>query len=254
MTEPDSRRMRMMRLLGAVVATSAMVLALPATGALADQAPDHAGTTDPHPHDGDPHPPDGDPHPPDGDPHPPEGNFTCRASVLRFEGAGLLDALDLEPIVSNPDNDPCVTDSDGLPTLAVGPLTARILQSSTENRDDGATSKASVADVVLTDGTTTLIIRAASSRADVTCTDDQPTFSGSSQVVGVTIIQPGRLPRTVAVGGPNQVINAGAITVVLNEQTTTPDSLTQRAVNASTPLGDLVVAESIADVNGNPCA
>ncbi len=243
MTEPDSRRIRMLKLLGAVVATSAMVLALPVTGALAQDP----GTTDPHP-------PTSDPHPPDTDPHPPEGNFTCRASVLRFEGAGLLDALDLEPIVSNPDNDPCVTDSDGLPTLAGGPLTARVLQSSTENRDDGATSKASVADVILTDGKTVLIIKAASSRADVTCTGGQPTFSGSSQVVGVTIIQPGRLPRVIAVGGPNQVITAGPISVVLNEQTTTPDSLTQRAVNASTPLGDLVVAESIADVNGNPCA
>ncbi|MDQ3484275.1 MAG: hypothetical protein M3445_02510, partial [Actinomycetota bacterium] len=158
MTEPDSRRIRMLKLLGAVVATSAMVLALPATGALAHDP----GTTDPHP-------PTSDPHPPDTDPHPPEGNFTCRASVLRFEGAGLLDALDLEPIVSNPDNDPCVTDSDGLPTLAGGPLTARVLQSSTENRDDGATSKASVADVILTDGKTVLIIKAASSRADVTC-------------------------------------------------------------------------------------
>lgn len=242
MTEPDSRRIRVMKLLGAVVATSAMVLALPATGALAHDP----GTTDPHP-------PTSDPHPPDTDPHPPEGNFTCRASVLRFDGAGLLDALDLEPIVSNPDNDPCVTDSDGLSTLP-GPLTARVLQSSTENRDDGATSKASGADVILTGGTTSLIIRAASSRADVTCTDGQPTFSGSSEVVGVTIIQLGQLPRVIPVGGPNQVITAGPISVVLNEQTTTPDSLTQRAVSADTPLGDLVVAESIADVNGNPCA
>lgn len=228
-----SRRMRRMWLLGAAMATSALVLALPvAPGALATH-----GGTELHP----------------GDPHPPAGNFTCRASVLRFEGAGALSALMLEPIVSNPDNDPCVTDSDGLPTLAGGPLTARILQSSTENRADGATSRASVADVILTDGMNTLRIRAASSDASVTCTGGAPAFSGSSQVVGVTIIQAGQLPRTIAVGGPNQVITAGPITVVLNQQTTTPTSLTQRAVFASTPLGNLIVAESIADVNGNPC-
>lgn len=180
------------------------------------------------------------------------GNFTCRASVIRAElptGTTLL-----EPVASNRPNNPCVTDSDGLPSLNASVLgvgiQASLLQSSTSSTASGATSTATVADVRVTQLLGTAVrARVASSTASVGCVNGSPSFSSSSQVVGLTVNgQP-----IVVTGQPNQSVLGGLI--ILNQRIVTADRITRRAVVVN--LGGLlrvVVAESIADVSGNPCA
>jgi hypothetical protein len=178
------------------------------------------------------------------------GNFTCRASVLRLEsptGSTLL-----EPVASNRPNDPCVTDSDSLATLTVlGTLQASLLQSSTTSAPGGATSNASVASVTLATSPG-ISADVAESEASARCSAGAPVFSGSSRVVNLQI---GGRSVTV-LGTPNQRINLplGLGFVVVNQEIVTADRITRRALFVSTPLLRVVVAESIADVHGNPCA
>ena len=179
-------------------------------------------------------------------------NFTCRASVLRLEvppGNTLL-----EPVVSNNPNNPCVSDADGLPSINVLGVSAKLLQSSTSNSSTGATSQASVADVALNRPLVPVIrVQVANSQASVVCSAaGTPVFSSSSQVVGLTI----NGNPVVVTGQPNQTINLlGLGTIVLNQRIVAADRITRRAVVVNLPgLLRLTLAESIADVSGNPCA
>lgn len=180
------------------------------------------------------------------------GNFTCRASALRAElptGTTLL-----EPVASNRPNDPCVSDSDGLLSLnanvlGIGIRTAA-LQSSTSATPTGATSKASVLDARISQLLGTSVrITVARSEASVSCVNGSPAFSSSSEVVGLTV----NGAPVVVTGAPNQSVLGGLL--ILNQRIVTADRITRRA--AVVTLGGLlrvVVAESIADVSGNPCA
>lgn len=61
-------------------------------------------------------------------------------------------------------------------------------------------------------------------------------------------------------GQPNQTIripttDGSILTIVINEQVRTSDRITVRALRVGSPLlnTNVVVAESIADVQGHPC-
>lgn len=176
-------------------------------------------------------------------------NFTCRASVLRLEAPQGNTVL--EPVVSNNPNNPCTSDADGLPTIDLLGVSAKLLQSSTTNSATGSSAQASAADVALVRaGAPVVRAQVANSQASATCSAGAPAFSSSSQLAGLTINgQP-----TVVTGQPNQTINLLLATIVINQRITTADRVTRRALVVNVPgLLRLTVAESIADVSGNPC-
>ena len=190
--------------------------------------------------------------------HPPTAEgFSCRASALRVNALGGL--VFSEPVVANKANDPCADDSASAVTASVPNLAqASVLSASTDSQANGSSSQASVANLVVTLGGTSIAASALSSQAAASCGAFHPQFSSSSNIA------------TLAIGGKSYVVGSdpltinvptsgGLLSVVANERIQTSDQVTRRALRVSllsfTGLGTTVVAgESIADVNGNPCA
>lgn len=192
--------------------------------------------------------------------HPPttKENFTCRASALRVNALGGL--LFAEPVVANRANDPCRDEKASALTANVpGLVRAGVLNAKTDNERFRAMSKASVADVTITLGNTTIRATVLSSRAAVTCRfgSPNPEFSGSSSLATLSVDG-----RRKTVGGQSQTIRIpttnGVLIIAINEQVRERKRITQRALRVTllpkTGLATtVVVAESIADVKGNPC-
>lgn len=123
-------------------------------------------------------------------------NFTCRASGLRV--SSLL--LNSEPVVANRRNSPCADETAQAASATVpGLVTAGVLNAETDNRVDGATSKASVATVSITLGGRVITATVLESNAAVTCTGGTPSipfhpgtpgtpvFSGSSSIATLNV-------------------------------------------------------------------
>ena len=196
--------------------------------------------------------------------HPPpptsDENFTCRASALRV--SALNGVLFSEPVVANRANNPCRDEKASALTANVpGFAQAGALNAETDNEARGATSKASVANVTLTLGGRTINATVLSSQAAVTCSGGfhpGPQFSGSSSLATLTVDG-----KSYTVGDQSQTIqipqNDGSVlTIAINEQVREQNRITQRALRVTlapgTPLAtEVVVAESIANVRGNPC-
>lgn len=201
-----------------------------------------------------------------------QNNFTCEASVVRVSGEGPLAALQIEPFVANPQNDPCRDASAGLiPNLLLpGNLgSASVLFARTDDPGcspsttpcqpgDAATADSGVLLITLTvPGLPPIHAQVLTSHAEARCEGTgPPALSGNSRVValtvGTTTIDPVTTAHqhvTIPVPAP-----VGPIVVHINHQETTPTSITQRAVFIETGLADVVIAEAIADFNGNPCA
>jgi hypothetical protein len=188
------------------------------------------------------------------------GDFSCRASVLRFGT--------LEPVVANGPRTPCKDASAILPTITVGPVTARVLQAATDvtpndpaNTDpavgDGAVARATVASVDV--GATGLTVHVGVLRSSATvgpCTDNSPTapppaLSAETEVVGLVVNS-----TAIEVPAGHQDIPLGALgTIHLNEiDNDAPNSIRARALFVEGgPLAGLTISESIADFEGNPC-
>jgi hypothetical protein len=192
------------------------------------------------------------------------GNFSCRASALRIENNALLTALGqpvLEPVVANENDNPCnpenetLVDTGNTLTGPPGTLRAQALEAETTETDDGATASSSVARVRITNtaGVELISARLVGSSATATCdAQGNPQLEGESSIValnlnGQRIVVP---DEEVAIPVP------GVGTLFLNYQEEKDGVLTQRAIflDTNTPLGDVIVAESVVDVHGgNPC-
>jgi|SRR5215218_1197246 len=177
----------------------------------------------------------------------PGGEFSCQASALRL--SGLLKA---EPLVANPANAPCQTDSKGLiGPLNLGPLTINgVLTARTEATAAGGHAESSVTRAVIGIGPV-ISADVLTSQANVSCVEGEPVFSSSGDVVNVKL---GTLVIQIPAGQRPLVLSIPLVgTLYLNEVVTTPTSITRRALRLDTLLLDVVIAESIADVRDKPC-
>ncbi len=178
--------------------------------------------------------------------------FSCRASLVRTEGTP-GGVLDLEPVVANPPNDPCVSEDaallDPLNPLTI-PNLATVRALYTQTNAHGASGSearagAATADVTLPDGTV-VHGEALTSQASAGCKNAQPDLQGSSHVL---FLQVGG-QTVVDVSQPQTITVPGVATIFLNQQQKTGDTVTQRALRVESALGTVTVAESIADVHG----
>jgi hypothetical protein len=203
--------------------------------------------------------------------------FSCRASAARVRTSSPLPALLIEPVVANDPDVPCLSASKAtLAPTSIGPITAAVLSADTAVSAAGATASARVADAGLDlSGPSTVALpllpplqlpgllpvkvtlATLNSSAAYTCQNGQPAASGSSQVLGLRLQVLGldvpiNLPDP---GAPVDIDLGGLLTVHLNQQVVTADTITQRAVSiTSALLGiEVALAESIADISGNPC-
>jgi len=204
------------------------------------------------------------------------GDFSCRASVVRVdftnEGAGgPLSALGvIEPLVANDQDTPCAPDDSSVIKngTGLGPLgSLGLLFASTDTTpNESASAEAGVLHLNLTlgnviPGVPVIDVKVLTSNANATCVDGEPQLSGESHVVKVTVgDQAIEIPPPDANGSNHMDIGPiplpapiGPVTIHLNEQTTTANSITQQALFVDTGLVDVVVAESQADFTGNPC-
>lgn len=198
-----------------------------------------------------------------------DGHFTCRASLTRVDLTVLGVHAFLEPVVANPDNDPCTTDDDGIPnqqislqpTLDVA-VTAKLLWASTVNdpRHRGV-AETGVADVHITLLGQTITAEVLTAEAHAACVNGKPQLSSTSTVVGVRVnntvvnVPTGQEHVEVAIV---DALGLHIATLHLNETIPGSNKVTQRAlwleVHADDLVsGDIVIAEAIADFTGKPC-
>jgi hypothetical protein len=193
-----------------------------------------------------------------------DGAFSCRASALRLGTT--------EPVVANPPDSPCRDAIRAAPTATVSTgglvslnVNAKTLDARTDQTPndiettapvagDSGLSKASVTSVTIVRGLTVISANVLQSQAKVECVVSAngglvPQLTSSSSLASLSI---NGVP--VNLNG-SLTINLGVITIAVNERITTSNEVTQRALRVSTlGLPTLVVAESIADFTGNPCA
>ena len=195
----------------------------------------------------------------------PDGHFSCRASLLRVDGEGLLGSLFLEPIVANSAGEPCVSDAAGVlnEQLAVDALGLsvglKLLYADTvKDGSNSATAETGVAALRIELGGVLglplggVVIEVEVLTAEAAAECPGPGLRGESTVVGLRInglevdVPLGQQPLSVT-------LPLGLGGLHLNQTTLTGDTVTQRALYLDTILADVVVAEAIADVHGRPC-
>lgn len=188
--------------------------------------------------------------------------WSCGADAVTASVAG---QSILDPV--NATHSPCSDQTVGLPNttdaLGLAPtINAKSAYAITSAKPPGdrpivqtVGGASGVEGLSLTTGAGTVVIGvgAAQSMAVANCVNNQPVLTGNSQVTGLTING-----QTVTLDGPlkdltDAISNSplgGLVTVKLNEQIKTPTGLIQRAAHvlvlnaASTPLADVIVAES----------
>ncbi|HVE45840.1 MAG TPA: hypothetical protein VNA57_03705, partial [Acidimicrobiales bacterium] len=186
---------------------------------------------------------------------------TCRASAVRFEGAGLLQGVLVEPIVASPE-DECTADVEGiLDDTFGGPLAGRTLELPgglgtvralyAETQADG-TSEAGVLRTTLTiDPLPPIVVDALMAQSEAACDGDDPVFDGESRIARVDLNADDEVDPVVDIRTEQTLINnLAGVTVIANQQTVTDDTIVQRALFVETPVGTLVVAEAISDIHG----
>jgi hypothetical protein len=131
-----------------------------------------------------------------------------------------------------------------------GLLTAEVLHASTVGQGDRSRSEASVADLSLTVAGNTVTADFLMSRAMAVCGSGGATTSGSSELAGLTING-----QRITVGAPpNQTVDLpDGSKVIINEQSTSPGSMTVNALHVIVPgVADVVVASAHADITCPP--
>lgn len=189
------------------------------------------------------------------------GVFSCTGTALRVLG--------ITAAVANPANLPCVDDSKtvlsaslnaGLINVKTGVLNATTDQtpndlSAPATNGDKAVSTAKVDSTTISTLGLKVELGVIQSQASVTCVAGAPSYAGSSNVASLKI---NGLPVTVGSAPLTIPLVIGALK--LNSTQVSNGQVVQRAVAVETILGDIVIAESKADVhgtpfhpNGNPC-
>ena len=203
-----------------------------------------------------------------------DDNFTCRASLIRTENFPVVGPVNpnIEPTVANAKNNPCETDTAGLlapvlgedNTITAGPVTAKLLFANTTNNDNAAPpakqnasaeSGVAVVDIAIP-GAPPIRAEILTANAMASCETgtNPPTLTSGSTVARLFINGTEPLaPVTNPLNGAQTVPLGPLGNIFLNQTTKTPNSITQRALVVDTILGDVIVAEAIADFRGNPC-
>ena len=192
------------------------------------------------------------------------GTFSCRASALRVELLGLT----VEPFVANEPGNPCADDNAGVnATLALNvpnsrptvTVDASALFANTEGDSQG------FADSGLADVTIGLFGGAVKLSASILTSEatagpcPSTSLASESTVADVSLKVLGLVKALVFANGVASVdlrlLGFGVLTVRLNEQIMGANQVTQRALRVSSDLlhANVVVAEAIADVHGDPC-
>lgn len=180
------------------------------------------------------------------------GEFSCRASAIRVSGLILVGTL--EPFVANDQVVPCESDNDSLlsPGIGVGPVSAAAVEAITAAGPNGVGAFARVvgASVGIGPGIGAEVLRA---NASVTCVNGNPVLGSDSKVARLIIGN----STPVDIKAHQHIVIPLVGTLHLNHTSTTPNSVTRRALWLATPsaaLPDVVIAEAHADYTGNPCA
>lgn len=198
----------------------------------------------------------------------PDNGFTCRASAVRTENSS-IEAANIEPFTANEEGGACRSESTGLigpaaPVPLPGGLgTVRAAYAETDDATNSAESGVADIDLTLPGGHTVSADVLQSQASAGACA--APALTGSSTVLSVTVDGTTVTVPAEDAGAPLEVPLAGLGTLFLNYQDG-PDAgaadqvLTQRALfldvdQAVLPLvPDVIVAEAIADIHGDPCA
>ena len=179
------------------------------------------------------------------DAHPPN-SFSCRASALRTEGFPVA-VLNIEPVVANPQDGPCVTDMATALAAAAPPfVSASVLTATTSSVTNTATADVATASVVL--GSFFANLSVIHSQAHVECVGGTPVFSSSSSIA-IAATSLGNLD-----GNASAYFDLGlGVELWINRTIVTPTAIIQRAFELHTPLGNVVISEAIADFVPDPC-
>ena len=181
----------------------------------------------------------------------PTGTLSCRASLARAEGS----LLNLEPVVANEQNSPCVAEDTGLidplkhvSLSSLGYVDLLFAQTTTGPGGSQARSGAAVAHITLPG--LTVHAEAVTAYANASCTGNPtPALSGNSHILWISI----NGQTLLDVSDPVTIPLGPLGTVYLNQQVSGPNEVTQRAIRIETPIETVTVAESIADFTGEPC-
>ena len=214
------------------------------------------------------------------------GEFSCQASAVRVNALGVK----VEPFVANKPDVPCRDDAKGLinPTDVLGVVRLSVLSARTFADPEGIPGTYAETEVVdaklpvpgatspldglpglpglpdlggllpglpdlggLLPGLPAIHAEVLNTKAGSYCDDGQVAFYSDSKVVNLTIGDqliaiPDNKPYT---------LDLGIAKVYINELITTPNSVTRRAlrINSALLALDVVLAESKANAEGNPC-
>ena len=187
--------------------------------------------------------------------------FGCRASTTRVAA---LNSLLVEPTIANPGTTPCKTDTAGASTVSVpitgaspvvaGPVGA-FTYATNSGFAPGAASLAAVDGVTLPspNGGSIVVVGPIQAQASYACVNDKLVAAGSATVNVITI---NGTATTVPTGTPQTIPLGGGSYLAVNEQITTSNSLTERAIDLHiSGLADIVVAEAqVTQSKTDPCA
>jgi hypothetical protein len=128
---------------------------------------------------------------------------------------------------------------------------AEVLHASTIGQGDRSRSEASLANLSLSVGGNTVTADFLMSQAMAVCSTGGASTSGSSEVIGLAV----NGQRIVVSGSPNQTVTlpANAGSIIINEQSTSPGSITVNALHVKAAgVADVVVASAHADISCPP--
>jgi hypothetical protein len=192
-----------------------------------------------------------------------KGDFSCRASALKV-GA----PLNAEPVVAN-SSGPCEDELSQLNDTTVGPVTATTLRAETKMTPDNPQTVPPVAGdkgeaeafveraaIAVGPGISADVLRA---NAQVTCGVFHPTLVSSSSITAVTLGT-----QTINVSEQQAIPIPLLGFLRLNWTENAPGKVTRRALwldlapsgsaTSGDPGGaDVIIAEAVADYEGNPC-
>jgi hypothetical protein len=183
-----------------------------------------------------------------------DGGFSCRGSAIRIGT--------LEPVVANPPDSPCKDEFKSLlnlsPLLSLLGVKAGVANAWTDQTPDDlgglpaefdkAVAHGDVVSLGINIGANVITASAVSSDAAAICRDGEARLNGASRIVGLKVngrqIIVGDGPMTVPLIGGN---------LYVNRTIKTKTKVTQRALDVTLLGLNVVVAEAIANVEGNPC-
>jgi hypothetical protein len=126
-----------------------------------------------------------------------------------------------------------------------GLLTATVLHATAVGQGQASRAEASVADVSLTVGGNTIGASFLMARANARCSNGKASVSGSSHIAQLVING-----KAITVSGaPNQTVNLLVGKVIINEQSSTANSMTVNALHVLIPgVADVIVSSAHADI------